>query len=94
MTPDRAYCLSIRGLAREAATAYGVVFHDPAGVDPLPVDGDGHPGDIADPRAADRLVLRTVTGSTRGDGRRPGCSAGWCCAGCDRSPSPSTSPTT
>ncbi len=62
VTPDRAYCLSIRGLAREAATAYGVVFTDPAGLDPLPVDGDGHPGEIADPRAADRLVLRTVTG--------------------------------
>ncbi|MGH8895277.1 MAG: phenylalanine--tRNA ligase subunit beta, partial [Actinomycetes bacterium] len=62
VTPDRAYCLSIRGLAREAATAYGVAFRDPADLDPLPIDGDGHPGEIADPSAADRLVLRTVTG--------------------------------
>jgi phenylalanyl-tRNA synthetase beta chain len=62
VTPDRSYCLSIRGLAREAATAYDVAFHDPAVLEPLPVDGTGHPGDIADPRAADRLVLRTVTG--------------------------------
>ena len=62
VTPDRAYCLSIRGIAREAATAYAVPFHDPADLEPLAVDGAGHPGAIADPTAADRLVLRTVTG--------------------------------
>lgn len=32
VTPDRGYCLSIRGVAREAATAYGVPFRDPADV--------------------------------------------------------------
>ncbi len=62
VTPDRGYCLSIRGIAREAATAFGVDFHDPADLEALPVDGAGHPGQIADPTAADRLVLRTVTG--------------------------------
>ncbi|HEX6937247.1 MAG TPA: phenylalanine--tRNA ligase subunit beta [Actinomycetes bacterium] len=62
VTPDRSYCLSIRGIAREAATAYGLPFRDPAGLDPLPIDGAGHPGEIGDPRAADRLVLRTVSG--------------------------------
>jgi phenylalanyl-tRNA synthetase beta chain len=62
VTPDRSYALSIRGIAREAATAYDVAFHDPAAIDPLPVDGTGHPGVVADPTAADRLVLRTVTG--------------------------------
>jgi phenylalanyl-tRNA synthetase beta chain len=62
VTPDRSYCLSIRGIAREAATAYGVAFRDPAALEPLPVDGTGHPGEIADPSGADRLVLRTVTG--------------------------------
>ena len=62
VTPDRSYCLSMRGIAREAATAYGVEFHDPAALEPLPVDGAGHPGAVADPTAADRLVLRTVTG--------------------------------
>jgi phenylalanyl-tRNA synthetase beta chain len=61
VTPDRSYCLSIRGIAREAAIAYGVAFRDPAAVE-LPVDGSGHPGRIADAGAADRLVLRTVTG--------------------------------
>ena len=29
VTPDRGYCLSIRGVAREVATAYGVPLHDP-----------------------------------------------------------------
>ena len=29
VTPDRGYCLSVRGLAREAATAFGVAFTDP-----------------------------------------------------------------
>ncbi|MDQ1628873.1 MAG: phenylalanyl-tRNA synthetase beta chain [Actinomycetota bacterium] len=63
VTPDRAYCLSIRGLAREAATAYGVAFHDPAVVAALTGTGEpGHPGEIADPTGADRFVLRTVTG--------------------------------
>ena len=62
VTPDRGYALSIRGIAREAATAYGVDFRDPAGVEPLPAAGEGHPGEIEDPTAADRLVLRTVSG--------------------------------
>ena len=61
VTPDRGYALSIRGIAREAATAYGVEFRDPADVEPLP-GGDGHPGVIDDATAADRLVLRTVKG--------------------------------
>src|SRR5690606_30295274 len=30
INPDRAYALSLRGIAREAALAYGVGFHDPA----------------------------------------------------------------
>ena len=62
VTPDRSYALSMRGIAREAATAYGVAFHDPADLDPLPIDGAGHPGVVDDPTAADRLVLRTVSG--------------------------------
>ena len=43
VTPDRGYCLSIRGLAREAAEALGVAFRDP--VDrPVPGHVDaGHP---------------------------------------------------
>ena len=62
VTPDRGYCLSIRGIAREAATAYGVAFHDPAALDPLPIDGTGHGGEVDPAASVDRLVLRTVTG--------------------------------
>ncbi len=68
VTPDRAYALSIRGVAREAATAYGVPFRDPGLVDPEALlrppapDGEVHECVIADPSAADRFVLRTVVG--------------------------------
>ncbi|GAA1823577.1 phenylalanine--tRNA ligase subunit beta [Microlunatus capsulatus] len=43
VTPDRGYCLSLRGLAREAAQATGTTFTDP--VDrPVPAEvADGHP---------------------------------------------------
>ena len=41
ITPDRGYCLSVRGMAREIACAYDLDFVDPADVAPLPVDGRG-----------------------------------------------------
>ncbi|MFI7063537.1 phenylalanine--tRNA ligase subunit beta [Kribbella sp. NPDC050124] len=62
VTPDRGYCLSIRGVAREAATAYGVPLKDPA---ELTVDGDakgGYPVRIEDEHGCDVFVTRTVTG--------------------------------
>ncbi len=64
VTPDRGYCLSIRGIAREAAIALGVGFRDPADVPPLaePSAADPQPTAIEDPAAADRIVLRTVRG--------------------------------
>jgi phenylalanyl-tRNA synthetase beta chain len=63
VTPDRAYALSIRGIAREAATAYDVSWRDPAdSAWPADAGRTGHPVQIADPTAADRIVLRTVTG--------------------------------
>jgi phenylalanyl-tRNA synthetase beta chain len=61
VTPDRGYCLSIRGLAREAAQATGVAFTDP--VDrpvPLPV-ADGHPVELESPECP-LFVALTVTG--------------------------------
>ncbi|MCP2340829.1 phenylalanine--tRNA ligase subunit beta [Actinomadura rupiterrae] len=62
VTPDRGYALSIRGIAREAATAYGVPFHDPADVE-LPDDaGEIYPASIADASGCDRFVLREVRG--------------------------------
>ncbi|MGB9377054.1 MAG: phenylalanine--tRNA ligase subunit beta, partial [Mycobacteriales bacterium] len=66
VTPDRGYCLSVRGIAREAALALGVAFHDPADVaappEPSTESADAHPAAIDDPSAADRLVLRSVRG--------------------------------
>ncbi|MFC0040134.1 phenylalanine--tRNA ligase subunit beta [Actinomadura rayongensis] len=62
VTPDRGYCLSIRGVAREAATAYGVAFRDPADVEVPTGEGEGPGVAIADPSACDRIVLREVRG--------------------------------
>ena len=40
ITPDRGYCLSMRGVARELSHALGVGYHDPAlGI--LPIEGTG-----------------------------------------------------
>ena len=66
ITPDRGYALSIRGVARELATSYGVAYTDPAGAD-LPADvavvsPDVYPASIDDPTACDRFVLREVRG--------------------------------
>ncbi len=62
VTPDRGYALSIRGLAREAATAYGVPFKDPADVELPAKNGEAYPASIGDPSACDRFVLREVRG--------------------------------
>ena len=61
VSPDMAYCMSIRGLAREAGQALGVAFTDV--VDrpvPDPVT-DGHPVHLDDP-AGSLFVALTVTG--------------------------------
>ncbi|MET8988975.1 phenylalanine--tRNA ligase subunit beta [Nonomuraea wenchangensis] len=62
ITPDIGYALSIRGVAREAAIAFGVAFHDPADVEVPATDEPSWPASIADPTACDRFVLREVTG--------------------------------
>ncbi|MBK5305259.1 MAG: phenylalanine--tRNA ligase subunit beta [Frankiaceae bacterium] len=61
VTPDRGYALSMRGMAREVAAAFGLPFSDPAATD-VPAAGDGHPVRIDDPEGCDRYVARTVTG--------------------------------
>ena len=62
VTPDRGYCLSVRGVAREVATALGVGFRDPA-LRPVPAAaGDGWPVVLADVSGCDRFVARTVRG--------------------------------
>lgn len=70
VTPDRGYCFSLRGIAREYALSTGGPFRDPVGADvvvPVP-DHAGHPVRLADAapvrgrQGCDRYVARTVRG--------------------------------
>ncbi|MEU4166809.1 phenylalanine--tRNA ligase subunit beta [Streptomyces sp. NPDC026665] len=62
VTPDRGYALSLRGVAREAAIAYGLPLRDPALLDVPAPNAFGHPVRISDPMGCDRFTARTVTG--------------------------------
>ncbi len=62
ITPDRGYCLSVRGMAREIANAYDLDYADPADVTPLPVDGEALPVAIDPGTGVLRFGLRPVTG--------------------------------
>ncbi len=62
VTPDRGYCLSVRGMAREIANAYDLDFVDPAVVPPLPVSGESLPVAIEPGTGVLRFGLRPVTG--------------------------------
>ncbi|WP_030560339.1 phenylalanine--tRNA ligase subunit beta [Streptomyces aureocirculatus] len=70
VTPDRGYCLSMRGVARETATAYGLPLRDPALLDVPAPNSFGYPVRISDPAGCDRFTARTVTG-LRPDARSP-----------------------
>ncbi len=64
VTPDRGYALSMRGIAREVATAFDLPFADPADA-PMATAGSGEPGPpvrVADAAACDRYVARVVRG--------------------------------
>jgi phenylalanyl-tRNA synthetase beta chain len=72
VTPDRGYAVSVRGIARELASAYNVPFTDPVsaalpGPDLLggglgDIGPDVYPARIGDPAGCDRFVLREVRG--------------------------------
>ena len=62
ITPDRGYCLSVRGMAREIANAYDLDYVDPADVPPLPAEGDALPVTIEPGTGVLRFGLRPVTG--------------------------------
>ncbi|MEC4020432.1 phenylalanine--tRNA ligase subunit beta [Streptomyces sp. H27-D2] len=62
VTPDRGYCLSMRGVARETATAYGLPLSDPALLDVPAPNSYGYPVRVADPNGCDRFTARTVVG--------------------------------
>jgi phenylalanyl-tRNA synthetase beta chain len=62
ITPDRGYCLSVRGMAREIANAYDLEFVDPADVAPLPAQGEALAVTIDAGTGVQRFGLRPVTG--------------------------------
>lgn len=69
VTPDRGYCFSIRGVAREYAHATGTEFTDPAAAVVVPTPaGPGYPVRLEDSApiygrpGCDRFVARTVRG--------------------------------
>lgn len=64
INPDRAYALSVRGIAREVAVSVegATGFRDPALRDTPPADDQGHPVVVEDPDGCPVFVARTVTG--------------------------------
>jgi phenylalanyl-tRNA synthetase beta chain len=62
ITPDRGYCMSVRGLAREIACAYDLDFEDPADVPALPREGEAWPLTVQPETGVRRFALRPVTG--------------------------------
>ncbi|WP_433918277.1 phenylalanine--tRNA ligase subunit beta [Streptomyces canus] len=62
VTANRGDCLSIRGVAREAAIGYGLPLRDPALLDVPGPNAFGYPVQVSDPLGCDRFTARTVTG--------------------------------
>ncbi|MFJ8696678.1 phenylalanine--tRNA ligase subunit beta [Streptomyces roseolilacinus] len=62
VTPDRGYCLSMRGVAREAAIAYGLPLRDPALLDVPAPNSYGYPVQVTDPVGCSHFTARTVVG--------------------------------
>jgi phenylalanyl-tRNA synthetase beta chain len=68
VTPDRGYCFSVRGVAREYSHATGSAFADPAAVEPPAATADGFAVQLTDDApvrgvlGCDRYVARVVRG--------------------------------
>jgi phenylalanyl-tRNA synthetase beta chain len=62
VNPDRGYALSVRGVAREVATAYLLPFRDPADVSVPAADDAGYEVRIDAPEGCRRYVARTLSG--------------------------------
>ncbi|MCP2258480.1 phenylalanyl-tRNA synthetase beta subunit [Streptoalloteichus tenebrarius] len=60
ITPDRGYCFSVRGLARELACALDLPYGDPAAIEVPEADGDAHQVRVEDPVGCRRFVMRRV----------------------------------
>jgi phenylalanyl-tRNA synthetase beta chain len=64
VTPDRGYCLSVRGIARELSHAFGVPFRDPAARSvPTATEVPAYPVRVEDPEGCDRFYGRLVRGT-------------------------------
>ena len=72
VTPDRGYCLSMRGMAREYAHATGAAFRDPAAMVSAAANSRGYRVQLADEAplngraGCDRYVARVVRGVNAG----------------------------
>jgi phenylalanyl-tRNA synthetase beta chain len=62
VTPDRGYCLSMRGVAREAAAVFGVTFSDPAAQPDVRTEHPGHPVRVDDPDGCPVFAAVSVDG--------------------------------
>ena len=62
INPDRAYALSLRGVAREAALAYDAPYRDPALRRVPAANAEGRPVVVDDPSGCPVFVARTVSG--------------------------------
>ncbi|MBE8475345.1 phenylalanine--tRNA ligase subunit beta [Streptomyces justiciae] len=62
VTANRGDCLSIRGVARETAIAYGLPLRDPALLDVPGPNAYGYPVQVSEPYGCDRFTARTVGG--------------------------------
>jgi phenylalanyl-tRNA synthetase beta chain len=62
VNPDRGYALSVRGVAREVATAYGIPFRDPADVSRAATGGAGYAVRIDAPEGCRRYLARSLQG--------------------------------
>ncbi len=61
VTPDMGYCLSMRGIARETAQAFGVKFEDPYGIDVPAESSAGYPVKL-ESENCELFTALTVTG--------------------------------
>lgn len=77
VTPDRGYCLSMRGMAREYAHAVGATFREPAAMVPPAANTHGFGVRLADAHplneraGCDRYVARVVRGVDAGAASPP-----------------------
>ncbi|MDF1705882.1 MAG: phenylalanine--tRNA ligase subunit beta [Aeromicrobium sp.] len=62
VNPDRAYALSLRGVARDTALAFDLPFADPAEAVTLPTGDGGYPVRVEDPEGCPVFSTVVVTG--------------------------------